>query len=48
MTSIKGVKGFVPRLENIGATYQQRYFQTANGRLKLQEAQKRYNLTDKG
>ena len=48
MVSIKGVKGFVPLVENIETTPQQRYFQTANDRLKLREAQKRYELTDKG
>ena len=48
MVSIKGVKGFVPLLQNIGTTPQQRYLQTENGRLKSREATKRYLQTQNG
>lgn len=48
MTTIKGVKGFVPLLENIGTTAQQRYAKTENGKLKIREAHNRYVQTQHG
>ena len=48
MVSIKGVKGFIPLLENIGTSPQQRYFKTEKGKIALAAAYSRYHKTDNG
>ena len=48
MVSIKGVKGFVPLLENIGTSPQQRHFKTEKGKIASAAACSRYHNTDNG